>query len=170
MKEHQKRIIFLIVVVFNAFSFSQSKTIDIKGYVIDAKSGESLPYANITVKGEKIGATTNTDGYFILLNAPITVDTLEVFFIGYSTKIIDLKREDLSQALIIKMEQNILESEAITVTAESYQIWKKSDEVSQITFSPLQISSLPNLGEVDIFRSLQLLPGISGVSDGSSGI
>jgi hypothetical protein len=42
--------------------------------------------------------------------------------------------------------------------------------VSQFTFSPRQLSSLPSIGEIDIFRTMQLLPGISGVGDGSSGL
>jgi hypothetical protein len=163
-------VISLILLIQITAVFGQSEKTDIKGYVIDAKSGENLPYANVTVKGEKIGATTNTEGYFIILNVPLKVDTLEIFYIGYVTKIVDLKNMDRSKTLTIKMEQSFLETEAITVTAEEYQIWKKSDEVSQITFSPMQISSLPNLGEADIFRSLQLLPGISGVSDGSAGL
>ncbi len=163
-------IIYLIVLIQTIFVFGQTKNIDIKGYVIDAKSGESLPYANVTIKGMRIGTMTNTEGYFILLNAPIEADTLEVFYIGYTTNIQNIKNIDLSKPLMVKMEQNLLETETITVTAEEYQIWKKSDEISQLTFSPKQLSSLPNLGEVDIFRALQLLPGISGVNDGSSGL
>jgi hypothetical protein len=165
-----KSLIVIIIFLQPVITFAQSAKHSIKGYVIDAKSGESLPYANVTVKNKKIGTTTNTEGYFILLSLPADADTLEIFYIGYTTKQIGLKNLDYSKPLLIKMEQNLLETEAITVTAEQYQIWKKSDQISQITFSPKQLTSLPSLGEVDIFRSLQLLPGISGVSDGSSGL
>ena len=165
-----KSLIVIILFLQPVIIFAQSAKHSIKGYVIDAKSGESLPYANVTVKDKKIGTTTNTEGYFILLSLPADADTLEIFYIGYTTKQIGLKNLDYSKPLLIKMEQNLLETEAITVTAEQYQIWKKSDQISQITFSPKQLTSLPSLGEVDIFRSLQLLPGISGVSDGSSGL
>jgi len=149
---------------------ADSKTIDIKGYVIEEESGESLPYANVTVQGRSIGTITNTEGYFILLDVTLEADFLEVFYIGYAAQTVDLRKFDKSKPLLIKMKQNLMQTEAITVTAEEYQIWKKSEEISKVTFSPKQISILPSLGEVDIFRSLQLLPGISGVSDGSSGL
>jgi ferric enterobactin receptor len=161
---------FLIVFLFTPPIFAQSTEYDIKGFVLDAESGETLPYANITVKGKRIGATTNTDGYFILVNPPQPIDTLEVFYIGYTTQLVSLMDKDLSKPIIVKMKQTFLETDVISITAEEYQIWKEADEVSQVTFSPMQISSLPNLGEVDIFRSLQLLPGISGIGDGSSSL
>ena len=170
MVKYIKFLFILILLLQTVAVFSQTNKIDIKGYVIDSNSGESLPYANVTVKGEKIGTTTNTEGYFILLNVPIDADTLEIFYIGYTSNILDIKNKDLSKPLLINMKQNLLETETITVTAEEYQIWEKSDQISQLTFSPKQLTSLPNLGEVDIFRSLQLLPGISGVNDASSGL
>ncbi len=170
MTKHLEFLFIIIILLLSLNASAQTSKRSIKGYVVDGTSGESLPYANVTVKGQKIGTTTNTEGYFILLNVPASADTLEIFYIGYTTKQIPLQDKDLSQALIIKMRQNLLQTEAITVTAEEYQIWEKSDQISQLTFSPKQLTSLPSLGEVDIFRSLQLLPGISGVSDGSAGL
>lgn len=202
---------------------------DIKGYVIDTDNGESLPYANVVIKGTTMGTTTNTDGYFIIVNAPAGICTLEVYYIGYTTQqiVIDnvkgnskvlkvfkeqkvipqtkseddgsngkleeiettilreqgLNREEFreakedkyspefrSQLLFVKMRQSVLQGEGVTVIAEEYKMWKSADEVAQITFSPQQISVLPSIGQEDIFRSLQLLPGISGVSDGSAGL
>ena len=71
----------------------------------------------------------------------------------------------------IQLQVAAIDIEQTAVTAEEeYQIWKPADEVSQVTFSPRQVDYLPTLGETDLFRSLQLLPGISGVSDGSSGL
>ncbi|MCB9500821.1 MAG: TonB-dependent receptor [Deferribacteres bacterium] len=72
--------------------------------------------------------------------------------------------------LYISMQSAAIQGEEVTVTAEKYEMWKSSEEVAQVTFSPRQISALPSIGEPDIFRSLQLLPGISGVSDGSAGL
>lgn len=144
---------------------------DIKGVVMDERSHESLPYANVTIKNSSIGTSTNPNGYFVLVDVPDTTVTLEIYYIGYVTKTIMLKNdEEFSKSLTIKMKPATLQGETITVTAEKYQMWKPADEVSQVTFSPMQISKLPSLGEADIFRSLQLLPGISGVNDGSAGL
>jgi len=167
-----KFLISLIVVLTFTIStlYAQSSKKDVKGFVVEASSGEALPYANISVRGTKQGTTTDKDGYFILVDTPIETDTLDVYYIGYSTQTVILSRQIKGKALLIKMKSNLLDTETITVTAEEYQVWKKSDEVSKITFSPKQIRILPNIGEADIFRSLQLLPGISGVSDGSAGL
>jgi hypothetical protein len=163
-------IVYFLGLFISSVSYAQTEGTDIKGYILDASSGESLPYANITVKGMRIGATSDKDGYFIMVNPPVGVDTLEVYYIGYTTQIINLVDKDLSEPLIVNMKQSLSETETITIIAEDYQIWKTADEVSQVTLSPLQLSTLPNLGEVDIFRSLQLLPGISGVGDGSASL
>ena len=72
--------------------------------------------------------------------------------------------------LYVSMQSAAIEGEEVTVVAEKYEIWKKADEVAQVTFSPRQIDALPSLGEPDIFRSLQLLPGLTGVRDGSAGL
>ena len=75
---------------------------DIKGYIRDAKSGEALPFANITVKDTYRGTTSNTDGYFVLVDEPLGPIILKVRYIGYDTKEIQLdnkperiKRADL---------------------------------------------------------------------------
>lgn len=159
-----------LVLLLQMSIISTMYAVDIKGYILDRRSGEKLPYANVTVKGYPVGTSTDAEGYFILINPPEGADTLEVFYIGYKSRIIPLQDKDLAKPLIIELNQAVLQTEAITVTAEDYQIWQKSDEVGKVTFSPHQISSLPSMGEVDIFRTLQLLPGISGASDGSAGL
>ncbi len=63
----------------------------------------------------------------------------------------------------------MLEIEGVTVTAQA-EMLEAAKEVSQMTISPRQLSSLPSIGEVDVFRTMQLLPGISGIGDGSSGL
>jgi hypothetical protein len=144
---------------------------DIKGFVIDATSGEALPYANILLKGTSRGTTNNTSGYFVLVDAPARTCTLLVSYIGYlSQDVIVENARGQTEPLRIRMKPSTIELEGVTVTAEQYQVWKKAEEVSQITFSARQVASLPSLGEVDIFRSLQLLPGISAASDASSGL
>ena len=143
---------------------------DIKGYVVDASTKEALPYASILLKGTHKGASTNTDGYFILVNAPAELCTLVVRYLGYTPRNIAVDNRQPATQLRVTMTSRVLESEGVTVTAEEYQIWENAEEVGQITLSVPDMRMLPNLGEVDIFRSLQLLPGISGVNDGSSGL
>ncbi|MCK4783047.1 MAG: carboxypeptidase-like regulatory domain-containing protein, partial [Desulfobacteraceae bacterium] len=143
---------------------------DIKGYVRDTETNEALPFANVLLKGTSLGAATNTDGYFVIVNAPVGKCTLQVKYIGFATQEIEIENvigED--KTIDIEMERVVIELDGITVEGE-VQTVDVSENVSQVVMAPQELLVLPNVGEVDIFRSLQLLPGISGISDGSSGL
>ncbi len=161
--------IFFLLFIQNTV-FSQA-LYDVKGYINDEASGEALVYANVIIEGTSIGATTNNRGYFVIVDAPKDTLNLIVSYMGYTTQKIKLNNLNGQTSLLkINLSSKVLESQEVVVTAEDYKIWKTADNVSQITISPKQISALPRIGEVDIFRSLQLLPGISGISDGSAGL
>ena len=153
-----------------AIAQSSNSRSDIKGYVKDADSGEALPFANIMIPGTKRGTTTNTDGYFVLVNVPVGPCSLSVYYMGYNPKMFVVENVAKSlPPLNIKLEPTVVEVDGVTVTANA-EMLDATARVSQVSISPRQLSSLPSIGEVDVFRTLQLLPGISGVSDGSSGL
>jgi ferric enterobactin receptor len=143
---------------------------DIKGYVRDNETNEALPYANVRLKGTRLGSATNTDGYFVIVNAPSGKCTLEVSYIGYSTLALEIENiRGENKTLDVDLKRVVVRMEGITVEGEAQTV-DVSENVSQVVMSPRDLHVLPTLGEVDIFRSLQLLPGISAVSDGSSGL
>jgi len=166
-------ILFSALIMLSSCLFAQKNPTknDIKGYVKDAESGEALPFANIILKGTKRGSSTNTDGYFVLVNVPVGVCTLQVNYIGYKSQ--EVKLNNVARGtttLSIQMQPVVLRMGELTVTAEADMLDASSKQISQITFSPRQLSSLPSIGEVDVFRSMQLLPGISGATEGESGL
>ncbi|MEN8191526.1 MAG: TonB-dependent receptor [Bacteroidota bacterium] len=163
-----KTFIYFILLLNTIYSADKK---DIRGTIRDLETGETLVYANIIIEGSNYGATTNQDGFFIIIDAPTELCTLLVSYMGYESKKIpyDNKKSN-SKKLDIQLKPISIVTDDVTVIAEKYKIWKTADEVSQITLSPKQLMILPKLGEVDIFRSLQLLPGVSGISDGSSGL
>jgi len=159
----------LFITVFNNI-YSADKR-DISGTIRDAVTSETLVYANIVIEGSNIGATANKDGFFVIIDAPTKEITLLVSYMGYeSKKIIFDNVKATNEKLEIELKPISIVTEDVTVVAEKYKIWKVADGISHVTLSPKQLMILPKLGEVDIFRSLQLLPGVSGVSDGSSGL
>lgn len=167
-------VLFLLISLLTLGSSALAQTNrlkhDIKGYIKDALSGEALPYANVMVKGTRRGTTTNTDGYFVLVNEPVGKETILVRYIGYRPKTVDIvNKAGGIPDLNIKMEPMAITVDGIVVTAQA-DMMNAAEKVSQVTISPRLLSALPSIGEVDVFRSLQLLPGISGVSDGSSGL
>jgi hypothetical protein len=143
---------------------------NLKGYIKAAESGETLPYANVLIKGTAQGTRSNVNGYFVLVNVPAGLCTLRVSYIGYQTVEAPITSADSKEAITINLRQKTLPGEQVTVTADNLQTMEVVPEASQIRLSPRQIAALPAVGEVDIFRALQLLPGISGVNDGSSGL
>jgi outer membrane cobalamin receptor len=150
--------------------YDPEKKVNVKGFVRDEKSGETLPYANISLVGKNRGTASNTNGYFVLVNVPSGPYTLRVRYIGYKTLDVPLFAFETIEPLDIRMKSQAVQGEEVLVTAENLQTMEVSENPAQIRLSPRQIRSLPSVGEVDIFRSLQLLPGISGVNDGSSGL
>ncbi len=152
----------------NETVFAQQRTIS--GTVRDVESGETLPYASVLAVGTTLGAATNVDGYFVLIGVPADSLTLRVTYLGYQTTLIRIDARTQNTPLLIEMTPAATELDEVLVTAESYQMMKTAENVSQVTVSPKDIAVLPNIGEVDIFRSLQLLPGISGTNEGSSGL
>jgi hypothetical protein len=149
---------------------SYRKKRNLKGYIKDAETGETLPYANIIMKGTQQGTASNVSGYFVLVNVADGPCTLRVEYIGYEPVDLPISESQVEETIVVKMRQRALQGAEVTVTAENMQTMEVADDPGQIRISPRQISTLPSVGEVDIFRSLQLLPGISGVNDGSSGL
>ncbi|MFH1069921.1 MAG: TonB-dependent receptor [Candidatus Glassbacteria bacterium] len=144
---------------------------NISGHVRDAESGEALPYANVIVVGTNFGAATNQNGYFVIVYAPADTCTLRVLYVGYAAREIRYdNRRPSREPLEIRISRQTIELEGIQVETEAPPMLEVSDEPGQVALSPAEISILPNMGEVDVFRSFQLLPGISGVSDGSAGM
>lgn len=147
-----------------------TKRVNLQGYVKDAKTGATLPNANISLVGTGNGTASDAKGFFVLMNVPSGLCTLKVTYIGYKpVERTILARPDINP-LTIPMEQQAMQLEGVTVTAENQQTVKVADGVSEIRLSPRYLSKSPSVGELDIFRSLQLLPGISAVNEGSSGL
>ena len=144
---------------------------DISGYVRDEETNEALPYANIIVVGSSQGTATNRDGYFVIVNPPSDTCRLRITYVGFASReiLIDSRRQSDRRQTILLRRQTI-ELEGVTVMSEAPPIMEVIGEPGQVAISPEELAVLPNMGEVDLFRSFQLMPGVSGVSDGSSGL
>ena len=150
---------------------SQKNPITISGVVKDKESGETLPFANVFVKDTNIGTITNEDGFFTLFNVPLETSTIKVQYLGYQIETLVLKPEMVKNkiTILMKPDDNQLD-EVVINTGSRQQIVKMNKNVSQISLSPKKLASIPNLGEKDIFRALQLLPGVSGTNESSAGL
>ena len=141
----------------------------IGGKINDINSGESLPYAKVTIKDTNRVTTANQDGSFTILNIPVG-SILVINKMGYESK--EIKVSSDTKRLIInlyKLEKDSLIEDVVVVGSVNSNMMQQSG-ISQFSLSPDLTRSLPNLGEQDIFRSMQLLPGVSGSNESSSGL
>ena len=178
-------ILFLVCFTTNSFAtyhennlelhlyddkFEQDRT-TISGIVKDKESGETLPFANVFVKDTNIGTTTNADGFFTLFDIPSETSTIQVQYLGYKVETLVLTPEMVKGKITILLIPDNNQLDEVVVSNDSgQQIVKMNKSVSQISLSPKKLASIPNLGEKDIFRAIQLLPGVSGTNESSSGL
>lgn len=149
---------------------TDSDRVNLSGYITDSQTGETLPYANISLTGTGYGAASNVNGYFLLLNVPAGACSLRVRYVGYQPLVLSLYAGADAGPVRIRMQQRAMQMQGVTVVGKNVQSMEMGDTPGEIRLSPLQVAKLPNIGEVDIFRSLQLMPGIASVNEGSSGL
>jgi ferric enterobactin receptor len=143
----------------------------ISGKIIDKETREALPFVSILAKGTTIGTTSNVDGYFTLFKMPSDTSTLLLSYIGYQRKEIFFTPDVKAKGLFIEMIPRATGLEEVVVTAERQDLMQiNGEQTSLIKMSPKKLSTLPNLGEKDILRSFQLMPGISAANENSSGL
>lgn len=158
-------------IVDTAVSQPTRKDFTIKGVVKDQNSGETLPFANVLVRGSNNGTTSNIDGYFTLFNVPTDTMILDVSYIGYRHLSFRMHPDmDVDNLQIRMMDFGVQLAEVVVQAEREEQLIQASTGISQVSISPAALATLPSFGEKDIFRSLQLLPGISGTNESSSGL
>jgi hypothetical protein len=142
----------------------------ISGFVRENASGEPISYANVFISNTNLGAATNQDGYFVISKIPVGEIELNVSMIGFRVhKETILLESGKPIRRNIRLKAEAIQSEEILVTAER-QKFEQSMESSQISLNLREINSAPAFVEPDIFRTLQMLPGVQTTSDFSSAL
>lgn len=121
---------FFTILILIKFTFA-GVTGKIAGVITDKDTGEPLPGVNVILKGTRMGASTDADGYFVILNIPPGTYDLEAIYVGYTNYLVKGLQVsvDLTTEVNIQMSSTTLEtSETITVVAQRPII--QTDEVS----------------------------------------
>jgi len=140
------------------------------GRIIDNASVEPLPFVNISIKGTSIGTNSNADGYFTLPRVPSDTVSLVLSAVGYKPKTVYLTPQTPQSNLLVKLESESVAIKEVVINGEKQEVLQTNSKVGMIKMSPIKLVSLPSLGEKDIFRSFQLMPGISAANENSSGL
>ena len=100
----------MLVVSASGICFAQTKSdISISGHVIDAGSGEHLPFITILLKGTNIGTQTSSSGHFIMRNLPEGTFEVVASSIGYkdASIFLELKKGESYEANFSLEEENL---------------------------------------------------------------
>jgi hypothetical protein len=141
----------------------------ISGSITDADTGEELIGAVVHVDSLLIGTTTNVYGFYSL-EVPEGNHVVKFSYVGYGTEaqrlwISENKRIDLE----LRTEAALLE--AVQITSEKADAQLEQVQMSVQKMDIQQIKEIPAfMGEVDVIRAIQMLPGVQTMGEGSTGM
>jgi outer membrane receptor for ferrienterochelin and colicin len=135
---------------------------NIKGIIVERKSGKPLAGANVIIVGKTMGAATGPDGQFLISKLPMGVYTIEASMIGFKSKRIEniIITEEAAIKLHIELADTLLSLREIIVTPGHFSLMEK-ESASRNALKDEDIRSFPQIGD-DIYRAVKRLPGLSG--------
>lgn len=165
---HPKLLCISLFLLLSVVVSAQQKYA-ISGTVTDASNGETLFGASVFLEGTTSGAITNEYGFYSI-TAEEGDYNLVVSYVGYATasKKITLNG---NQKIDFEISEASTELDEVLVVAEESE--RLNIKSPQMSVSKLKLETIKNmpvvLGEVDIIKSIQLLPGVTSGAEGSAG-
>ncbi len=171
----KKNFALSLLLVLFAMPFSllaqdgaKSEKVTVSGYIKDGQSGETLIGATAYLKELGVGTNSNEYGFYSI-SVPPGSYKLEFSYLGFNTQNQEI---DLSKNITLTIELNeestVISEVVVTAEAEDQNVKKNEMSVNKLDIKT--ITKMPALlGEVDVIRSIQLLPGVSTVGEGATG-
>lgn len=143
----------------------------VSGYVRDSASGETIIGATLRIRGTKRGAVTNKSGYFALYVPAGREVFVDITSVGYNPASRGYRLTATEKRTVsIFMTESKVQGEEVVVQTDKEKELREATQVSRVNIQPAQVASIPKAGEQDIFRILQLIPGIQTISEISAGL
>lgn len=164
---YQTMRILLFLFLLVGLQVSAQEKFTISGYVTDGRSGESMIGAKVYIPSISQGALTNTYGFYSL-TVPAGTYAVEYRATGLNTKTVNIElTKDVRYDIELGTDfQEIQEVEVSAKKGENVN----STKIGQIELEIDKIKTLPAfMGEVDVIKTIQLLPGVSSVAEGGQG-
>jgi len=164
----RKRLLLLLALLISVGSFAQEKY-TLSGTITEAANGETAFGASVYIKGTYIGTITNEYGFYSI-SAPKGNYTLIVSYVGFQ----DISTEivlDKNQKINFDIETSATQLDEVMITVDDSD--KLNIRDPQMSVTKIKISTIKKipvvLGEVDIIKSIQLLPGVTNSGEGTGG-
>ncbi|MCK4747207.1 MAG: TonB-dependent receptor, partial [Bacteroidales bacterium] len=158
----------ILVFLFASIVLQAQGKFTVSGYVRDAATGEEIIAANVAILDNGSGTFSNTYGYYSL-SMESGFYTLVFSYVGYGSLSKELQL-DKDLVFNVELRESTLELEEVTISAERPNANITNLETGSTRLPIQTIRKIPAfLGEVDIIKAIQLLPGVQVTSEGSSG-
>ncbi len=161
-----KFFVVIPLVFLTYICFAQSFTIS--GYITDAANGERLINANVFDQKKMQGTISNSFGFYSL-TLPKGNYSIACSFVGYQTKLLEINlQKDTVIAFNLSLNAALDE---VTVVGQKVDSKLRSTQMNQVDIQMEKVQSLPAfLGEADVIKTIQLLPGVQSGTEGTSGL
>ncbi|MDZ7936609.1 MAG: TonB-dependent receptor [Emticicia sp.] len=163
-----KKLFLLFISLFFTWNLSAQDKFTVSGYIKDAANGEGLIGVSVYVQEAKTGTQTNPYGFYSI-TLPKGTYNLVLTYIGFEkiSKQINLN-QDVKLDIELKDDSKLLQEVVITTKKADDNVKSLEMSVNKVDIKTMQ--KMPALlGEVDIIKSIQFLPGVSSVGEGASG-
>ena len=163
------RRLLLLALLASLAGSASAQTAALNGFVRDAQSGETLLQATVRVEGTARGAATNVSGFYTLGDLPPGEATLTASYLGYQPvrRTVTLTAGETTR-LDIELTPEGVTTDEVVVEAEEPIEEERAPGTSTVSID--LVEALPTVFEADLFRSIQLLPGVKASSDFSSAL
>lgn len=161
--------LFIFYIVLSSQIAAAQDRASVNGYITDRQTGETLLTANIAILEINRGTSSNNSGYYSLPNLEPGTYTIAASYIGYRRYEQEITLEPGENLrLNIELIPEGVELEELVVTSEREE--REQRNIGRAQISTELIKEVPSVLEPDVFRSVQLLPGVQAASDFSSGL
>jgi hypothetical protein len=164
----KKHLLYCLSLLITHSLWSQQQPATVSGYITDAASGEALIGATVYDYKSGKGSVANVYGFYSL-TLPGDSVLLRYSFVGYDTRLESFYLGP-NRTLNIEMGGSTL-LQGVEISAERAEELLERTQMSSITLSLDKVKSLPVLlGERDVLKTLQLMPGVQSGVEGASGL
>ncbi len=164
------RILYLLIILFfisNTLS-SQQHNGGIKG-IVRNEANEPLPFVTVIIESLKVGTTTDERGHYELSLQEGSY-AIKYSFVGYITESREVNIANSVKTIDVMMKTDSKMLDEVIISSKGRDANVKELQMSIQNIDMIQIRKIPSLmGEVDVIKSIQLLPGVHAASEGSSG-
>ncbi len=170
MSKRHQAISITVLLLSSSVIFAKNKDFgQINGLIKDASNGKKLSYANIVIKRTKFGGISNKKGYYFIENIPAEKYIITASYMGYKESSKEIIVEpNKTLRCNFELEPSPIQLKSVSVNAKRLK-FERDVSVSTYTLRKTDLEKASVVGgETDLFRSLQLLPGVIASSDFSS--